>query len=298
MDPRYRKITQVLTLVLGVHLFLAAGKFFLGWKVGSLSVLSDGVHSLLDGASSVIAILAIMISSRPPDEEHPYGHRKFEVLATLALSGLLLLTCWELAGAAIERLIQPVASPHFSWNAVLFLLGALGIHYSLACYEKDKGEELNSPLLIADSIHARSDFFTTGLALCGIFAGIAGWYWLDAIAAIGIVVVIGIATYSIIHECVNTVAEARRLNPEEVRQVAKTVEGVQNPHAIRSHGMKNDIHLDMHIQIKKELNAEEVYEIENQVTRELKKTFPGLTQVSIRHEPSSLPKDHKDDLFS
>jgi cation diffusion facilitator family transporter len=276
---------------------MAAGKLFLGWKTGSLAILSDGVHSLLDGASSVIGILAITVASRPPDQDHPYGHRKFEILATLALAGLLLLTCWELLGTAIQRLMHPVALPEFSLSAVLFMVGALGIHYSIARYEKDRGERYDSPLLIADSIHARSDFFTTLLALTGIIAGKLGWYWLDAVAAMGIVIIIGLAASGIIYECVATVTEANRLNPQKVREVAESVDDVANAHAIRSHGMANDIHLDLHIQIASSLDAEAVFDIENRVARELKKQFPGVSHVSIRHEPTSLPPDHEDDLF-
>jgi cation diffusion facilitator family transporter len=297
MEGRFKGIIRVLFFVLAVHLLMAAGKLFLGWKTGSLAILSDGVHSLLDGASSVIGILAITVASRPPDQDHPYGHRKFEILATLALAGLLLLTCWELLGTAIQRLMHPVALPEFSLSAVLFMVGALGIHYSIARYEKDRGERYDSPLLIADSIHARSDFFTTLLALTGIIAGKLGWYWLDAVAAMGIVVIIGLAASGIIYECVATVTEANRLNPQKVREVAESVDDVANAHAIRSHGMANDIHLDLHIQIASSLDAEAVFDIENRVARELKKQFPGVSHVSIRHEPTSLPPDHEDDLF-
>lgn len=298
MDQRYRGIIRVLGVALVLNLLLAAGKLFLGWKTGSLAVLSDGVHSLLDGASSVIGILAITVAARPPDQDHPYGHKKFEILATLALAGLLLLTCWELMGTAVQRLMHPVALPEFSLSAVLFMVGALGIHYSIARYEKDRGERFDSPLLIADSVHARSDFLTTLLALTGILAGKIGWYWLDAVSAIGIVVIIGLAASGIIYECVATVTEARRLNPQKVREVAESIKEVDNAHAIRSHGMSNDIHLDLHIQIDASLNAEAVYDIENRVARELKKAFPGVSQVSIRHEPSNLPRGHADDLFS
>lgn len=294
MEARYRGIIRVLYIALAAHLALAVGKLLLGWQTGSLGILSDGVHSLLDGASSVIGILAITVASRPPDPGHPYGHRKFEILATLALSGLLLLTCWELLGTAIQRLMNPVELPHFSFGAVFFLLGAMGIHYTIARYEKDRGEAYDSPLLIADSIHARSDFLTTTFALIGISAGALGWFWLDAVAAIGIVIVIALASYGIVYECITTVTDANRLNPHDVRKVAESVSEVENAHAIRSHGMSNDIHLDLHIQIDHRLNAKEVFEIEDRVSRELKKAFPGVTEVAIRHEPSSLTPGQRD----
>ncbi|MEM6821205.1 MAG: cation diffusion facilitator family transporter [Verrucomicrobiota bacterium] len=298
MQARYQSIQHVLIKVLIVQVILAGGKLGLGWHVGSLSILSDGLHSVLDGASSVVALLAIIVAARPADKEHPYGHRKFEVLATFALAGLLLLTCWELLGSAVDRLRYPVATPVFSWWAVLFLIGTLGVTFSLSQYEKSKGEELNSPLLIADAMHARSDFFTTLAALMGMFSAKFGLYILDPIAAIAIVLFIGAAAYSIIHESIATVAEANRLNPTDVQKIAETHPSVQNAHAIRSHGMQNDIHLDLHIRIDKELTAREVFDIETDVSKSLRKHFPGVTEVSIRHEPSDITEEEDQiDLF-
>lgn len=296
MENRYRKIQSVLLRVLVVHVLLAFGKLGLGWQVGSLSILSDGVHSFLDGAATVVSFLAIAVAARPPDREHPYGHRKFEVLATLALSGLLLLTCWELLGSAVERLANPIEAPYFSWWAVLFLAGTMGVNYSLSQYEKSRGEDLNSPLLVADSVHTRSDFLTTGVALLGMVSAKFGLFWLDPVAAIGIVLIIGIAAYSIIHESVATVAEKNRLDSLAVRQVVEKHPDVQDAHAIRSHGMQNDIHLDLHIRIDESLTARQVFEIENDVTRSLKKSFPGVTEVSIRHEPGDILEEEDEPL--
>lgn len=285
MDTRYRMIQSVLLRVLCLQAALAVSKLGVGWHLASLSVLSDGLHSFLDGAGSVIALLAITVAARPPDRDHPYGHRKFEVLATFALSGLLLLTCWEMLGTAFERLRHPVESPFFSWWAMLFMVGTLGVTHAVANYEKAKGEKLNSPLLVADALHARSDFYTTVVALLGVFSAKLGWFWLDPVAAIGIVVFIALAAYSIIHESVATVAEENRLDERAVRQVAESHPEVQNAHAIRSHGMENDIHLDLHIRIDETLNARRVFDIENEVSQLLKKRFPGVTEVAIRHEP-------------
>lgn len=295
MEVRYQAIQRVLIRVLIIQVMLAGSKLALGWHVGSLGILSDGIHSFLDGASSVVALLAIAVASRPPDRNHPYGHQKFEVLATFALAGLLLLTCWELLGSAIERLRNPAPTPVFSWWAVLFMTGTLGITFSMSQYEKHQGEKLNSPLLIADAIHTRSDFLTTLVAMFGIFSAKFGFLWLDPIAAIIIVLMIGTAAYSIIHESVATVAEENRLDASKVQYIAEKHPEVQNAHAIRSHGMENDIHLDLHIRIDKELTAREVFDIENEVSQSLKKQFPGVTEVAIRHEPSDISEEEDQD---
>lgn len=288
MEHRYRRIQRVLLVALGVNLALAAGKLMLGWMLGSLGVMSDGIHSVLDGAGSVIGLVAIHVAALPPDLKHPYGHRKFEVLATLILAGLLLLSCWEILSSAVTRLVRPATAPEFSWAAALFLLATMGVNTWLARYEADKGDELDSPLLHADAAHTRTDLFTTLLALLGLFSALVGWPRLDAVAAILIVGVIGWAAYRIISESVDTVADANRLDPAAVRGVAEAVAGVENAHSIRSHGMSNDIHIDLHLRVDKGMSARQVFDIESRVVSDLKAKFPGVTEVAIRHEPSDI----------
>lgn len=288
MDTRFRRIQRVLLVALGVNLILAAGKLVLGWMLGSLSVMSDGIHSVLDGAGSVIGLVAIHVAAMPPDPRHPYGHRKFEILATIVLSGLLLLSCWEILGSAITRIFRPSTVPEFSWAGVLFLAATLGINLFLSQYEARKSRELESPLLAADAAHTRSDMATTLLAILGLFTTRIGWPVLDSVAAILIVAVIARAAYGIIMESVDTVADARRLDPAAIRSVAESVPGVTNAHDIRSHGMASDIHIDLHLRVDSAMSAREVFEIEQKVVAELKNRFPGVTEVAIRHEPSDL----------
>lgn len=293
MEERYRSIQRVLLIALGVNLTLAAGKLMLGWMLGSLSVMSDGIHSVLDGAGSVIGLVAIHVAAMPPDPRHPYGHRKFEILATFVLSGLLLLTCWEILGSAITRIARPSTTPEFSWGGLVFLLATLGINFVLSQYETRRGRELESPLLIADAAHSRSDMATTLLAIMGLFTAKLGWPMLDSVAAILIVAVIVRAAYGIIMESVDTVADARRLDPAAIRTVAESVQGVSHAHDIRSHGMANDIHIDLHVRVDKALSARQVFEIERQVVEELKARFPGVTEVSVRHEPSDIREEEE-----
>jgi len=90
---------------------------------------------------------------------------------------------------------------------------------------------------------------------------------------------------------VKVVSDATRLDPEQIRHVAEGVEGVRGAHAIRSHGMTNDIHIDLHIQVEEQLTTRQVYEIENQVTEALRARFPGVTHVALRHEPRGVPPE-------
>lgn len=290
-DFRYKSIQRVFIYALALNITLAFLKLYVGWKTKSLGVISDALHSFLDGASSAVGLLAIHMAAQPPDEQHPYGHRKFEIIATFILSGLLLLSCWEILGSAYTRLTHPVPTPDFSWSAVAVLLATFGINFGFSTYQHAKAKELHSPLLAADATHTRSDMYSTALALIGLATARFGWFWMDAVAAIGIVVIIARTAYTIIQDSIDTVAEANRLDQNAVRRVVESVAGVENAHDIRSHGMSTDIHVDLHIRIDENLSAKQVFEIEEQVTRAVKGTFPSVTHVAIRHEPSGLVED-------
>jgi len=288
---RAARIRRVLLTALAVNATLALVKFGVGWQVGSLSVLSDAVHSLLDGGASVIALIGITAAARPPDANHPYGHRKYEILATLIVAGLLFLSAWEILGASVGRLLHGAPAPE--WSSVGIALLSLGVvaNLFLSRWERRAGLEVSSPLLLADAAHTRTDVFSSLLAIAAVAGSQFGLPWLDPLFAIGIVILLARAIYEILTEGIKVVSDATRLDPEQIRSVAEKVEGVRGAHAIRSHGMTNDIHIDLHIQVEEQLTTRQVYEIENQVTAALRKNFPGVTHVALRHEPRGTPPE-------
>ena len=288
---RTSRIRRVLLTALAVNATLAAVKFGVGWQLGSLSVLSDAVHSLLDGGASVIALIGITAAARPPDANHPYGHRKFEILTTIIVAGLLFLSAWEILGAAVGRLLRQAPAPEFSGLGVALLGLGIVANLFLSRWERRAGLEVSSPLLLADAAHTRTDVFSSVLAIAAVAGSQFGLPWLDPLFAIGIVVLLARAIYEIFIEGVKVVSDAIRLDPEKIRDVAEGVAGVRGAHAIRSHGMTNDIHIDLHIQVEEQLTTRQVYEIENQVTAALRAKFPGVTHVALRHEPRGTPPE-------
>jgi len=286
---RTDRIRRVLLTALGCNALLAGLKFAIGWKFGSLGVVSDAMHSLLDCAASVIALIGITAAARPPDANHPYGHRKYEILTTIIVAGLLFLSAWEILGAALSRLIHHAPAPHFSpWGIALLSVGIV-INTFLSNWEKRAGLEVSSPLLLADAAHTRTDIYSSLLAIAALASGAFGLPWLDPLLAIGIVLFLARAIYEIAIEGVKVVSDATRLDPALIRSVAEKIEGVRGAHAIRSHGMQNDIHIDLHIQVADQLTARQVFEIENRVNQALRDSFPGVTHVALRHEPGDLP---------
>ena len=157
---RAARIRHVLLTALVCNVLLAALKFWIGWRFGSLGVLSDAMHSLLDGAASVIALIGITAAARPPDANHPYGHRKYEILTTMIVAGLLFLSAWEILGASISRLLNHSPAPQFSWLGLSLLSLGIVVNTFLSNWEKRAGLEVSSPLLLADATHTRTDIYS------------------------------------------------------------------------------------------------------------------------------------------
>ncbi|NUP89054.1 MAG: cation transporter [Candidatus Sumerlaeia bacterium] len=291
MDRRASSIVRVLAITLVLNVAVAACKIAVGLIAGSLTVLADGFHSLLDASNNVVGLTAIYLSARPPDEDHPYGHRKFEHVAAMVIGALVMFLCWEVIegvfhsvrgalrgeGAAIDH---PVRADAIFIAAVGL---TLAVNLFVSWYERREGERLSSSLLRADSMHTLSDSVVTIMGLLSLLLAHVAW-WVDPLLASGVAVFLLRAAWSILQDNIATMTDRSRLDPEQVRVVAEAVSGVENAHAIRSHGMENDIHLDLHIVVDRTLTAGDVAEIERAVDAALRRAFPALTMVSIHHQ--------------
>src|SRR5690606_2916219 len=139
--------------------------------------------NLFDGVSNVVGILAVRVSRRPPDKEHPYGHRKFETLAALFIAVALFITAWELANSAVNRLIH---APPFELNVWSFaaLIAGSAIQGAPGRGELRKARQLSSELLRADARHARASLAVSGAVLVGLGLVWLGYGWADPVVAL------------------------------------------------------------------------------------------------------------------
>src|SRR5262245_12589679 len=101
---RLDRIAAVLWAILGLNLLVAVAKLIYGHTSGAIAITADGLHSLLDSASNVIGLVGISVARRPPDANHPYGHRKYETFAALGIAGMMFVGCWEIISSTIDRL--------------------------------------------------------------------------------------------------------------------------------------------------------------------------------------------------
>jgi cation diffusion facilitator family transporter len=281
---RNRKIVHALAAILGLNLLVAIAKLIYGDRSGAIAITADGVHSLLDASSNVIGIVGIAVASRPPDANHPYGHRKYETFAALGVAAMLLLGCQEIIRQALRRLHTP-ATAEIGTGGFVIVVGTLIINLAVVMYERRAGRELNSELLASDAAHTMSDVFATGLVLASMVATRFGIGWADPLVAGFVVILILRAGYKIVQSTLSTLSDERRLPPDEVETAALEVRGVLEAHNVRSRGPSDDIHLDLHVLVDPVTPLAEAHALGHRVEQRLRDRWPGLTDVVVHVEP-------------
>ncbi len=278
------RVSRVLWIILGLNLLVAAAKLVYGWLSGAIAVTADGVHSLLDGSSNVIGLVATQLASRPPDRGHPYGHRKFETFAALGIAVLLLLACARIVIGALERLREPQA-PQIGLAGFVVMGATMLVNLAVARYERAQGERLRSEVLLADAEHTRSDVWTSLLVVASFVAVRGGYPQADLLAAVVIVGVIGWAAVGIVRRSAGTLADASRVAEEQVEAIALGVEGVRGCHWVRSRGATGDVHVDLHIQVDPRMAIADAHAIGHRVESAVRAALPDVSDVVVHVEP-------------
>ena len=282
---RLARIALVLWAIFGLNLVVALAKLAYGYRSGAIAITADGVHSLLDAASNLIGLVGIAAARRPPDSNHPYGHRKYETVAALGISLMLFLGCWEIVTGAIERLREP-RLPEITVPGFLVLGFTIAINLLVVFYERREGRRLKSELLLSDAVHTGSDVLASLLVLASFVAIRLGLGWADLVAAGAIVVLILMAGLKILQGALSTLSDERRLSPEVVEAAALEEPGVLEVHNVRSRGPDDDIHIDLHILVDPATPLAEAHALGHRVERRLRERWPGLTDVIVHVEPA------------
>ena len=160
MKKHYRGIQKVLWLVLVLNWAVAAAKIIYGYMTDSTSMTADGFHSLADGTSNIIGLIGIHFCSQPKDEDHPYGHKKYETLFALGIAAMLLIVAFNLGKAGIARIITPIA-PEVDFISFAVMIITVMVNLTVMIYEYRRGKQMQSDILIVDSMHTRADIFTS-----------------------------------------------------------------------------------------------------------------------------------------
>ena len=281
---RYTEVSRVLTRVFFLNIAVALAKLVFGYATGAVSIASDGFHSLSDSASNVAALVGIRIARQPPDQDHAYGHRKFETLASAAIFFFLLLVLVEVVRTAIGRL-QTGRAPEVTGLSFAVMIVTLVINLGVVAYETSAARRLTSELLLADSHHTRSDVYTS-LSVIAALAGVElGYAWMDPAAALLVAVFIGWSGWQIARETSRVLSDATVLDEGDVNAVVMSVAGVLGCHQIRTRGSADHAFLDLHVWAPRDMRLEEAHTLSHVVKDRLLEKYPQLADVIIHIEP-------------
>jgi cation diffusion facilitator family transporter len=281
---RTSQIRRVLLLLLVANFVVVAAKLGVGLVAGSLAVLGDAVHSGVDALNNVLALVVMRVAAKAPDEDHPYGHGKFETLGALAIVGLLSITCFELTRQAINRLAGGQHPTLLSDLQFGILGGTLAVNVVVTWYEQRRGKQLGSQLLVADAAHTRADVFITVGVMIGMLLARRGWWWADPALAVVIALLIVRVTYQIASQAVPVLVDQRAIHAAAIQRAAEAVPGVNSAYRIRSRGGAPARYAEVTIAVDKNANVAAAHAIADEVEERLKRDLQ-LDEVTVHVEP-------------
>lgn len=283
---RSRAVRRVLWGILFANLAVVGAKFVIGFAASSLAVLGDGIHSTADALNNILALAVIHAAAAPPDEDHPYGHGKFETLGTLAIVGFMSITCFQLVRDAITRLLGSHEAPVLSNLQLTVLLATLAVNVVVAWYENRRGHELRSDLLLADAAHTRADVFITIGVLVGMVFARRGWWWVDPVLALGIAGFIVRIAIQVFRLALPVLVDERAIPTPRVQVLAESVPGVRGAYGIRSRGgtAAHGRYAEVTIAVDGSANVADAHAIADRVETLLKRELE-LSAVTVHIEP-------------
>lgn len=281
---RHTQVVRVLRRVLVLNLTVAIAKIALGYFTGAVSVLSDGYHSLTDAASNVTALIGVSAAQLPPDDNHPYGHRKYETMASLGILIFMILAIVEISGRALERL-HAARAPDVLPAGIAMMLVTLAVNLLVVRYESRESRRLTSEILGVDARHTRSDVWTS-TAVLGALCGVGlGYPLLDPLAGIIVAAFIGHACWHIAKEASGTLADQVVLAEDKIRAVVDPVPSVIGCEKIRTRGSSDHVFVDLHLWIDGRTPLADAHAISHVVKDRLMERFPQIVDVVIHIEP-------------
>jgi cation diffusion facilitator family transporter len=282
---RRRVVARVLWLILLTNTAAAAVKLAYGWRAHALAFSADGIHSLLDGASNAVGLVGLYVASEPADEEHPYGHQRFEAIAALAIGALILLGLAEI----VERAFAGLSAPReggAGWAGVAIALATFAVNGAVARYEAKCAWAVHSAILSADAGHTTTDALGTLVLVAGALGAHFGVRFADSIAACVIAVLIARTAWSVLRDNVGVLADARRIDPELIQRLACSVEGVQGAHKVRSRGSLEHVAVDLHIHVDPRMTVDEAHRLTHRVADRIREELAEVGDVIIHTEPA------------
>ena len=287
LDARYQEVRKVTLVGALVDLLLGVVKIVIGVSAGSQALVADGVHSLSDLATDFLVLFAAKHSHRVADAEHPYGHGRIETVATVALGAALIVVAIGISYDAVRRILEPELLMHPGTLALVVALISVLSKEAIYQYTARVARRLRSKMLHANAWHSRSDAISSIVVVIGIGGAMAGYPYLDAIAAVAVALMIAKIGWDLLwkslEELIDTSLEDEQV--EAIRKYIKGVHGVQALHMLRTRRSGADALADVHILVDPALSVSEGHQIGEQVRAVLIEQMEDISDVTVHIDP-------------
>ncbi|MHB8882548.1 MAG: cation diffusion facilitator family transporter [Thermodesulfovibrionales bacterium] len=284
-QERTSRIRRVLLITLLMNLLVSSAKIAYGYFSLSVAIIADGYHSMFDGISNIVGFGGIYLAANPPDEDHPYGHRKYETVFTIFIGVMMFMTCIEIFKKVYEAFTGSQA-PVVTSASFAIMLMTMGINIGVAVYENRMGKRLASEFLTADSQHTKSDIYATAGVLIGLIFIKLGFPVADAVVALAVGLLVARTGLRIMKEAAETLVDRRQVDTGMIQDIVCSLDNVVACHKIRTRGTNSSIFLDLHILVNPSLSVEAGHRISHLAEEKIKAAVSGIIDVVVHIEPS------------
>ncbi|MBD3647606.1 MAG: cation transporter [Pseudomonadales bacterium] len=278
-----RETQRLLILSAFVDGALGLMKVFVGLYAASHALIADGIHSLSDLATDLMVWIFNRVGVQAPDEDHPYGHARFETFGTMILGVLLIGVAALIVYDSIERLmvVEDIETP--GWLALVGAGASIAVKEWLYWITKRLGERIRSKLLVANAWHHRTDSFSSVIVLVGVGGAMLGIPWLEMVASVGVALIIAHIGWRLTKQSVEELVDTAMSKSyvREIQRETEGAEGVRGVHSLRTRRMGSDVFLDIHLQVDPAVSVSEGHHIGEWVTRSLLEKFRDLADVTV-----------------
>ena len=285
---RYKETRNVTLVGMVVNIGLSLAQLIGGTFTHSQALIADGVHTLSDLASDVVVLIAAKLASKDADDDHPYGHGRFETIATVILGLALAGVAVGIAINAISRIMNPERLMQPEPLALIFAALAIVSKEGLYQYTMVVANRLNSKMLKANAWHHRSDAISSLLVAIGVAGSVfLEIPWLDAAAAVVVAVMIFYMGARLILDSTMELVDTA-LDPQQTAKIGQfisSIEGVDHMHMLRTRKMGNNVLADVHLRVNSYLSVSEGHYIAERVIHKLRHEFPEMHDITVHIDP-------------
>jgi cation diffusion facilitator family transporter len=277
--------------------FLATGiKLAAGLATGAISIVADSLDSLFDGISNLVGLVGLNLAAKPPDSDHPYGHRKFETIAALCIAFLLFLTSWQLLQTAWEHWWNDAVPVISEWT-IIAMVASILIQGGTSIYELSQGRKLKSEVLVADALHTRASILISISVMVGLLLVNLGYPKADPLLAAFVALMIAKIGVDVMRETLPVLVDQAAFDPGQIAEVVDEVGGIESFHRVRSRGAAGSKAIDLHVRVSADKTVREANVIADEVRRRLMK-LDGVSDVTVHIEAAEKLDEEAADLFS